>query len=887
MDDKQLGRLTDRYPGLWSFGQEQASIFFGRDREKRELFHRVRSAQVTVIFAKSGIGKSSLLNAGVVPMLIEANYLPINVSFTKTAGETQSLLPIAIFKNALKAYSNQRESPFGHEGDSLWDYFKSCKFPLDTIPVLIFDQFEELFTYPAEEVDFFLSELSELTHELPPSRMVAFLLNIKKEERTLQQKMWIAQEPVKFIFGIRSDKLSDLQKADERIPGLFANRYELLPMNQENARLAIINPARDSTEGRYTSKPFTFEKTAIDRITENLKSDNGHEIEPSQLQIVCRHIEEKVKASYGDKDKLEIREITVKVFDADTETDDVLHNHYEQQLGQLGNAEEQLLCRNLLEKELLEQSGNGFIRIRLSEGRVKDSLNRDNELLLRLLKARLIKPEMDESGQAVYYQISHDSLKDPILRSRSESTERENEQARRYATLEEAKKLINEHYELLKIGDTEGSIGLLGKAELLFEEASDTQGTFETGILIVKVMESRRDFLNAQAKLSGLLSFVGENEHRRSGMLNECFGVISSKDGQESLAFEYFKKALAGYETMFAYDQMARMSEHLGGIREDMFYNSQRDGDSKDIVQMTLVESEEFYNSASRSYLLINDNFGYERVKRSLRRLQENRAEVETPGFTYKAWGFFTELFTGKVHPLKGKGTIRIGRNVPNLKNEIGFWPKNNYMSRRHVSITPDLIIEDTQSLNGTTINNIPLYYGTPRKLGDGDIVVLGNVMPMLFTLNEPNIEEPPAGCWAIFIDGEARKYHYLTTKYNLYAVSVGMDESEQTFKLLFQAGDRDDSVMRFRLSRYVEYLGEERLFITKDSGMLQWKLRSSAKDSNRDYYDFKIPLGAWRKAIVSPVKLRLANYANNHKRELTTANDPTFQLVVHEDFDT
>lgn len=887
MGELQNDKITDRYPGLWPFRQEQAGVFFGRDKEKQELFNRVRTTQVNIVFAKSGIGKSSLLNAGVIPLLTEANYFPLNISFTKT-GNVKDLLPLTIFRNALKLYAGQKQTPFTDEHDSLWDYFKSCRFPAEAGPVFIFDQFEELFTYGADDVNSFLSELSELTHELPPSRIVEQLLRIERDERTTEQKVWVAQDPVKFIFAIRSDKLSELQKADELIPGLFINRYQLLPMSEDNARLAIINPAKDPTPNLYSCEPFTYEKTALDRITKNLKSDIAAEIEPYQLQIICRYIEEKVKASYKEGN-VPIKEITITEFDADTEIDNVLHNYYEQQLEQVGTPEEQLLCRNLLQKDLLEQSGTGYIRIRLSEGRVRSRLKNNRELMIRLQDARLIKPETDDYG-VTYYQISHDSLKDPILKSKFETDAKENELAKRAEATDEARKRINEHYELLKKDDADGAVRLLEEAEQIFNGIGDAQGIFETGILITKVKESGRAFDVAKAKLKELKERMAlwnkDTYHRSMGILYECYGVIFSKEGNEIAAIENFKDALKSYEAMPGYDQVARMSEHLGGIKEELFYSFQRDSNDKKELEDILSESDGFYNNASKAYALINDNFGYERIKRSLRRLQENRVELETPGFTHKAWGYFTELFTGKVYPLKGKGTIRIGRDVYNLKNEIGFQPKKNYMSRRHASITPDLVMEDTQSLNGTTVNNIPLYYGDPRKLEDGDIIVLGNVMPMLFTIAEPELEQPPAGSWAIFVSGAEKKYYYLTKDHPLYTVSMDEGTKEQGYGLSFAAKDAEGAVMKYRLNGSAESFGEEKMVMTGNNIIQQWKLRTTAKNNDRNYVNFKITPGEWEQAIVFPIQLQLANFTTGSEEEVITDYGPTFQLIVHEDYD-
>ena len=65
--------LHNRYPGPRSFKDDDAErrMFFGRDQEIESLTHRVRAARLLVLFGKSGLGKTSLLQAGLYTNLRE------------------------------------------------------------------------------------------------------------------------------------------------------------------------------------------------------------------------------------------------------------------------------------------------------------------------------------------------------------------------------------------------------------------------------------------------------------------------------------------------------------------------------------------------------------------------------------------------------------------------------------------------------------------------------------------------------------------------------------------------------------------------------------------------------------------------------------------------
>ena len=58
-----------RYPGAKNFTTEQAHLFMGRDDDKEKLYQMIAARQIVVLYGKSGMGKSSLLNAGIIPLL--------------------------------------------------------------------------------------------------------------------------------------------------------------------------------------------------------------------------------------------------------------------------------------------------------------------------------------------------------------------------------------------------------------------------------------------------------------------------------------------------------------------------------------------------------------------------------------------------------------------------------------------------------------------------------------------------------------------------------------------------------------------------------------------------------------------------------------------------
>ncbi|MBV8140713.1 MAG: hypothetical protein JOZ60_01560, partial [Verrucomicrobia bacterium] len=65
--------------GLHPFTEENQHYFFGRTAEIRDIFLRVRENPLTVLYANSGLGKTSLLRAGLIPKLRVERFRPVHL----------------------------------------------------------------------------------------------------------------------------------------------------------------------------------------------------------------------------------------------------------------------------------------------------------------------------------------------------------------------------------------------------------------------------------------------------------------------------------------------------------------------------------------------------------------------------------------------------------------------------------------------------------------------------------------------------------------------------------------------------------------------------------------------------------------------------------------
>ena len=405
-----------RYPGAKPFTTQQQSLFFGREKEQGQLLQLIRLEPVVVLYSKSGLGKSSLLNAAIMPRLEEDGvYGPLAVRFGAWT-EQSDRSPLKAIREILLEGHDQEcflDSLFPDER-SLWFYAKKRQANSGQNRfILVFDQFEELFSYPEAAVLAFKKELNELLTTAIPTRirrMVDVLsasqpdLLSETEDQHLHRPM-----EVKTLFAIRSDRLHLLDKLSDYLPNILRHNYELKALGREDARQAIVEPARK--KGDFFSPPFSYEEEAIEKILAFLQDGEGR-VEAIQLQILCQSFEEKVQ-----KEKLS------RLSPADIGgLEAIIANYYRSRIAGLGNEEEVLAARRLIEEGLVLEEEQQ--RLSLHEGQVAKFFQVSPALLTRLVDSHLLRAEPGPRG-GYTYELSHDTLIQPVLQAKRERKARE------------------------------------------------------------------------------------------------------------------------------------------------------------------------------------------------------------------------------------------------------------------------------------------------------------------------------------------------------------------------------------------------------------------------------------------------------------------------------
>lgn len=405
MSDIKENTRIYRYPGVKPFSTSEEFLFFGRQTDIEALYTLIFIKQIVVLYGKSGYGKSSLINAGIIPKLKENetwHYFSVRFNnFSEKEGGI-NVSPSQTFRQKLSEnISSSKKNILDKlipSENSFWYWVKQNQYQNRKMSyIFFFDQFEELFTYPIDKVQEFSEQLSELLYNTLPVKFKKKIaeqdeLNIVSDE---DHEFLYDKPEIKVVFSIRSDRLSLLNTLTSEHPSILQHCYELNALSTEDTKQAIIRPASISTDSGFRTPPFSYTDKAIDKITKNVCNQQDGKTEAATLQIVCRYIEVNLVAIKHLEiiDEQNLGEIT-----------DIFQQYYQGVLNKLPDAERQK-AQQLIEDELID----GDRRNPLSATYIKTKFGLSEHLLLQLEQSSLLRRERDASGR-ILYEVSHDSL---------------------------------------------------------------------------------------------------------------------------------------------------------------------------------------------------------------------------------------------------------------------------------------------------------------------------------------------------------------------------------------------------------------------------------------------------------------------------------------------
>jgi len=405
---------ANRYPGSPPFGDTAIDrlLFRGRARETDEVLHSVLSYDLFLVYAVSGMGKTSLLTAGVLEPLRQRGYFPVMLRVNSPNTPMLALIEAQIREAAALAGVEIDRTPAvradAPPSTTLWDMLAELEIwrgnTLQQL-VLVFDQFEELFTLPwsqnarAE----FIEQFGEVVrHHRVPGH----------EPDSARQAL--PPPNVKIVLCMREDFIGQLEALAVPVPQILQRRFRLGALDPVQAEAAIREPAAIDdprlrtrrfayTAGAATTM-LTFLRTRDERGTTVLTDS----IDPSQLQIICQHVERSIlpgKAPNADG----VIEITENDLGGQDGLRRIVGDFYRHVL-ETFDARDRRSLRRLCETGFISQSGR---RLSLEEGEITSHFDVSRDTLRELVDLRLLRSEPRLGS--VYYELAHDTLTGPIL----------------------------------------------------------------------------------------------------------------------------------------------------------------------------------------------------------------------------------------------------------------------------------------------------------------------------------------------------------------------------------------------------------------------------------------------------------------------------------------
>ena len=245
------------YVGLNFFTQQNAAMFFGRDSERTVLISNLRASGLTLLYAQSGAGKSSLLRAGVAVRLTQlaertfdqrgtARNIPVVFSSWQ---DDPTVKLIGEIYRAIGPFQ-RAPLPSGPAPARLDQAIEAANHSTDATLLLILDQFEEYFLYRTRETGNrpFADELAACINR--PDLRVNVLISIREDAYS---------------------GLGDLFKG--RVSNVYGNFLHLEHLNRESAREAIEKPLASFNDMHPDEQPVQIEPGLVDAVLDQLRPD--------------------------------------------------------------------------------------------------------------------------------------------------------------------------------------------------------------------------------------------------------------------------------------------------------------------------------------------------------------------------------------------------------------------------------------------------------------------------------------------------------------------------------------------------------------------------------------------------------------------------------------
>ena len=403
------------YKGLIPYAEEDAPFFFGRDPDKEIITANLMARRLTLLYGPSGVGKSSVLRAGVEHHLLEQARQNLDkrgkpefavVVFNQWRDNPRVYLELEVLKSVAQACGGQlldnQQMP-----DDLVEIFRINAARVGGRLLIILDQFEEYFLYHAQE-------------DGPGTFAADFPRALSDPDL-----------PISFLISIREDALAKLDKFEGRIPHLFDNYLRIEHLDTEAAREAIEKPiARYNQLLETKEQEIEIEPALVDAVLDQVKTGQvvigeagrgsvaADETENTEARIETPFLQLVMTRLWQEEIRSGSRKLRLETLNRLGGAKRIVETHLDEAMRELSGEEQRIA--SLVFQHLVTRSRTKIAypvldlaeEYRLAPEQilsVVETLSSGENRILRPVAAPLDQPEL------LRYEIFHDVLANAIL----------------------------------------------------------------------------------------------------------------------------------------------------------------------------------------------------------------------------------------------------------------------------------------------------------------------------------------------------------------------------------------------------------------------------------------------------------------------------------------
>lgn len=337
--------MRNPWKSIASYEASDVNRFKGREKSITKFVQIMDSGTMSVLYASSGIGKTSFLNAGIGPYYKKQGFFPFHILFEDSVWGKEQIdewLLERIEKDICYDYQKNEDGSQKTIKAREWKFrFEEGRSDIEKVcseedlqvlerslwwrlhaynlvdkntgeicsPLLVFDQFEEVFVKGKEngqQVEKLFSLIEELSSTILPKDVYEVIEHLAKGgiyldlDRTNRYKV---------VFSLRKEYLSEFDywtNDKYSMADLFQNRMLLLPLTKHQAERIIREQPIDDDD--LSKGKVTTLNDVADIIIEEIDKKNKGEIEPYLLSVICSRLFD--KAQKLGKEQLEAKDVS-------------------------------------------------------------------------------------------------------------------------------------------------------------------------------------------------------------------------------------------------------------------------------------------------------------------------------------------------------------------------------------------------------------------------------------------------------------------------------------------------------------------------------------------------------------------------------------------------